>query len=82
LTLAKQFDVSINEDEVYGNMDFNYPRPRTIDSFDEDGRVLLCSEFCKTRAAGLRIARVAPGRYGGQVLHMKNQGSGTTPHQP
>jgi DNA-binding transcriptional MocR family regulator len=58
------------------------PRPRTIKSFDEDGRVLLCSSFSKTLAPGLRIGWVAPGRYLERVLHMKYISTGSTAPQP
>ena len=82
LTLAQRFDVAIIEDDVYGDLAFSYPRPRTIKSFDEDGRVLLCSSFSKTLAPGLRIGWVAPGRYLERVLHMKYIGTGCTATQP
>jgi len=82
LTLAQRFDVAIIEDDVYGDLAFTYPRPRTIKSFDEDGRVLLCSSFSKTLAPGLRIGWVAPGRYLERVLHMKYIGTGSTATQP
>jgi DNA-binding transcriptional MocR family regulator len=82
LTLAQRFDVAIIEDDVYGDLAFNYPRPRTIKSFDEDGRVLLCSSFSKTLAPGLRIGWVAPGRYLERVLHMKYISTGCTATQP
>jgi DNA-binding transcriptional MocR family regulator len=67
---------------VYGDLAYTYPRPRTIKSFDEDGRVLLCSSFSKTLAPGLRVGWVAPGRYLEQVLHMKYIGTGSTAPQP
>ena len=82
LTLAQRFDVAIIEDDVYGDLAFSYPRPRTIKSFDEDGRVLLCSSFSKSLAPGLRIGWVAPGRYLERVLHMKYIGTGSTSTQP
>jgi len=41
--LAQRFDVAIIEDDVYGDLSYAFPRPPTIKSFDEDGRVLLCS---------------------------------------
>lgn len=81
LTLAQRFDVAIIEDDVYGDLAYNYPRPRTIKSFDVDGRVLLCSSFSKTLAPGLRIGWVAPGRYLERVLHMKYIGTGCTATQ-
>lgn len=82
LTLAQRYDVAIIEDDVYGDLAFSYPRPRTIKSFDEDGRVLLCSSFSKTLAPGLRIGWVAPGRYLERVLHMKYISTGSTAPQP
>ncbi|WP_122314781.1 PLP-dependent aminotransferase family protein [Pseudomonas cichorii] len=82
LTLAQRFDVAIIEDDVYGDLAFNYPRPRSIKSFDEDGRVLLCSSFSKTLAPGLRVGWVAPGRYLERVLHMKYISTGSTAPQP
>lgn len=82
LTLAQRFDVAIIEDDVYGELAYSYPRPRTIKSFDEDGRVLLCSSFSKTLAPGLRIGWVAPGRYLERLLHMKYISTGATATQP
>lgn len=82
LTLAQRYDVAIIEDDVYGDLAYEYPRPRTIKSFDTDGRVLLCSSFSKTLAPGLRVGWVAPGRYREQVAHMKYIGSGCTATQP
>ena len=82
LTLAQRHDAAIIEDDVYGDIAYHYPRPRTIKSFDEDGRVLLCSSFSKTLAPGLRVGWIAPGRYLEQVLHMKFIGSGATATQP
>ncbi len=82
LTLAQRYDVAIIEDDVYGDLAYTYPRPRTIKSFDEDGRVLLCSSFSKTLAPGLRIGWVAPGRYLERVLHMKYISTGCTATQP
>lgn len=82
LQLAQRFDVAIIEDDVYGDLAYRYPRPRTIKSYDEDGRVLLCSSFSKTLAPGLRIGWLAPGRYLEQALHMKYIGTGATATQP
>ncbi len=71
LRLARSFDLPIIEDDIYGDLAYQYPRPRTLKSFDEDGRVLLCSSVSKTLAPGLRVGWVAPGRYGDLLLHMK-----------
>ncbi|GBU14441.1 transcriptional regulator/aminotransferase [Enterobacterales bacterium] len=82
LRLAQRYDIAIIEDDVYGELSYQYPRPATITSFDEDGRVLLCSSFSKTLAPGLRIGWIAPGRYHNRALHMKFISTGATATLP
>ena len=82
VALAQRFDVAIIEDDVYADLAYSYPRPRSIKSFDEDGRVLFCSSFSKTLAPGLRVGWIAPGRYLEQVVHMKYLGTGSTAQLP
>lgn len=71
LCLAERYDIALIEDDVYGDMAWEYPRPPTIKSLDIDGRVLLCSSFSKTLTPGLRTGWIAPGRYYDRVLHRK-----------
>ncbi|HBI11095.1 PLP-dependent aminotransferase family protein [Franconibacter pulveris] len=71
LNLAARFDIALIEDDIYGETAWQYPRPATIKSMDEEGRVLLCSSFSKTVAPGLRVGWIAPGRYYDRVLHRK-----------
>lgn len=82
LRLAQNYDIAIIEDDVYGDLAYQYPRPTTITSFDEDGRVLLCSSFSKTLAPGLRVGWLAPGRYHNRALHMKFISTGATASLP
>lgn len=82
LRLAQAYDIAIIEDDVYGDLAYQYPRPATITSFDDDGRVLLCSSFSKTLAPGLRIGWIAPGRYRDRAIHMKYISTGTSATQP
>ncbi|KAG4079426.1 hypothetical protein HA402_000632 [Bradysia odoriphaga] len=82
LTLAQRYDVAIIEDDVYGALAYQYPRLPTIASFDEDGRVLLCSSFSKTVAPGLRVGWISPGRYLEKALHMKYISAGRVPTLP
>jgi len=77
LSLVQQHDIVIFEDDIYGDLATEYPRPRTIHSLDIDGRVMLCSSFSKTIAPGLRIGWIAPGRYYDRLLQMKYAVSGT-----
>lgn len=78
LALAQRHDIVIFEDDIYGELVADYPRPRTIKSFDIDGRVLLCSSFTKSVAPGLRVGWIIPGRYRDRVLHMKYAAIGST----
>lgn len=71
LRLAQQYDIPIIEDDIYGDLYYQSPRPKAIKSFDEEGRVLLCSSFSKTIAYGLRLGWVSPGQCTDRVLHKK-----------
>ena len=82
LELATRFDFAIIEDDIFGDLVYQKPRPRTIKSFDTEGRVLLCSSFSKTVAPGLRMGWIAAGSYGKLVTHLKfvsSLGSTTLP---
>ncbi|MDX7050934.1 PLP-dependent aminotransferase family protein [Enterobacter kobei] len=76
LALAQRHDIVIVEDDIYGELAAEYPRPRTIHSMDIDGRVILCSSFTKTVAPGLRVGWIVPGRYYDRVMHMKYAAGG------
>lgn len=80
--LAQSYDISIIEDDVYGDISYQSPRPKTIKSFDEDGRVLLCSSFSKSIAPGVRVGWIAPGRYRDKVTHVKYVSSSMCPTLP
>lgn len=82
IRLAQRFDVAIIEDDVYGDLAYDLPRPRTVKSFDDEGRVLLCSSVSKTLAPGMRVGWIAPGRYQDQATHMKYVTGGTTAMLP
>lgn len=78
LNLAQRFDIAVIEDDVYGELAYEYPRPVTIKSMDMDGRVLLCSSFSKTVAPGMRVGWIVPGRYYDRAVHMKYIGTGSS----
>jgi len=71
LALAEKYDIAIIEDDIYGDLLYKNPRPRSIKSFDTEGRVLMCSSFSKTVSPGLRVGWVAAGQYGTIVTHLK-----------
>ncbi|HPY40950.1 MAG TPA: PLP-dependent aminotransferase family protein, partial [Thiolinea sp.] len=78
LRLAQNYDLPILEDDIYGELAYRQPRPKTIYSLDTEGRVILCSSFSKTLAVGMRVGWVLPGRYRERVLHMKYTGTAST----
>lgn len=80
--LAQSYDICIIEDDIYGDISYQSPRPKSIKSFDEDGRVLLCSSFSKTVAPGIRVGWIAPGRYRDKVTHIKYVSSSMCPTLP
>lgn len=61
LELAEQFDFSIVEDDIYGDIPTQGNRLRPIKSWDENGRVLYCSSATKTVSPGLRVGWLVPG---------------------
>ncbi len=82
LKLAAKYDVAIIEDDIYGELIYKSPRPRSIKSFDTEGRVLLCSSFSKSIAPGFRVGWVAAGRYGKVIEHLKFINSYSSPTLP
>lgn len=82
LVLLRRYDIPLIEDDIYGDLSYETPRPRAIKSFDTEGRVILCSSFSKSLAPGLRIGWVAPGRYQHDVMHMKYVSSMSTSTLP
>ncbi len=63
--------IPLIEDDVFGDLSFQWPRPPAVKAFDRDGNILLCSSFSKTLGAGLRLGYVAAGRYAERVEHGK-----------
>ena len=79
LEILNRYDIPLIEDDIYGDLSYILPRPRTVKSFDTEGRVILCSSFSKSVAPGLRIGWVAPGRYREHVMMVKYLSSLSTP---
>jgi len=65
--LAARRNIAVIEDEVYGDLAFGSPRPRTVKSYDRKELVLLCSSFSKTLPPGYRIGWIMPGRFRAEV---------------
>ncbi|MEJ1381707.1 MAG: PLP-dependent aminotransferase family protein [Candidatus Sedimenticola sp. (ex Thyasira tokunagai)] len=82
LALLRRYDIPLIEDDIYGDLSYETPRPKAIKSFDSEGRVILCSSFSKSLAPGLRVGWVAPGRYQQDVIQMKYVSSMSTSTLP
>jgi DNA-binding transcriptional MocR family regulator len=74
--------IPLIEDDIYGNLAFESPRPKAAKAFDRAGLVLLCDSFTKTLAPGYRVGWVAPGRFQAQVEYMKFISTNATPTLP
>lgn len=77
--MAVRHDVSVIEDDIYGDLAFDAHRPLAAKAFDSTGHVMFCSSFSKTLAPGFRVGWVAPGRYYDRVLRHKGSLTLSTP---
>lgn len=64
-------DLPLIEDDINGALYHTGGRPRVAQSYDKDGRVLLCGSFSKTLAPGYRVGWVIPGRFYPKVKALK-----------
>lgn len=69
--ILARHNVPLIEDDVYGSLSLESPRPATVKSFDTKDNVILCSSFSKTVSPALRIGWIVPGRHGEEVLQHK-----------
>jgi DNA-binding transcriptional MocR family regulator len=80
--LTARAGVAVIEDDVYGDLAFDGPRPRTAKSFDRKGLVLLCSSFSKILSPGYRLGWVAAGRFRAEVERSKFLANVANPSLP
>lgn len=69
--LAARYGVPIIEDDLYGELFHEPPRPRALKAFDKNGDVLYCSSFSKTLAPGYRVGWAIPGKHFETVTQAK-----------
>ena len=63
--------VALIEDDLYGDLAFEGPRPRAAKSYDRSGLVLYCSSYSKTLPPGFRVGWIAAGRFQEEVNRLK-----------
>ncbi|NVK43739.1 MAG: PLP-dependent aminotransferase family protein [Oceanospirillaceae bacterium] len=71
LRLAAAYDISVIEDDVFGELGHQGNRPLPLKAFDQDGRVMLCSSLSKTLDSDIRVGWMMPGRHFDQVNYLK-----------
>ncbi|HWF09560.1 MAG TPA: PLP-dependent aminotransferase family protein [Bryobacteraceae bacterium] len=69
--LISRHGISLIEDDIYADLAFEGPRPRTAKSFDKAGSVLLCSSFSKILSPGYRVGWVAGGRFRAEIERLQ-----------
>jgi DNA-binding transcriptional MocR family regulator len=80
--MAEGSGIPLIEDDIYGDLPFDGPRPLPLKAFERDGGVMLCSSFTKTLAAGLRVGWIAPGKEIAKIEILKFINTLTTPEVP
>lgn len=70
IELANQYDITIIEDDIYGDLCFG-ERPLPLKAFDTEQRVILCSSFSKSLSRDLRIGWIAGGRWQRDITRLK-----------
>jgi len=80
--LAASRDIPIIEDDIFGDLPHQGPRPRALKAFDRDGGVIVCSSFSKSISPGYRVGYIAAGKWQQRVLALKRTQSGGNPLLP
>lgn len=82
LSLAEHHGVPVLEDDIYGELSFEGPRPRAVKAFDRTGSVVYINSFSKTISPGFRIGWMVPGRFRDEAMWLKNMMSIAAPTIP
>jgi DNA-binding transcriptional MocR family regulator len=69
--LAERYEVPIIEDDIYGELPHSGERTPPVKVFDRSERVLLCTSFSKTLAAGFRVGAILNARFHDQLVQLK-----------
>jgi DNA-binding transcriptional MocR family regulator len=69
--MITKYKIPLIEDDIYGDLNFEGPRPKAIKAFDTEGWVLYCASVSKVLSPGFRIGWCAPGRYQLKVEQLK-----------
>jgi DNA-binding transcriptional MocR family regulator len=82
VALMAERGIPVIENDTYGDLHFGPQRPRVLQSYSQDGNVILCSSFTKTIAPGYRVGWMSAGRYRRKAETMKLHMSLACPSLP
>lgn len=77
--LANAAQVTIIEDDIYGDLGFGDVRPLPLKAFDTSGTVVLCGSFAKTISPALRVGYACSKKHAKAItLHKAARTSGVS----
>ncbi len=82
VSLLAAHNIPLIEDDVYGALSHQRPRPRAAKAYDKHHNVIYCSSFSKTVAPGLRLGWIIPARFFDSVRYNKFLDNISTAIQP
>ncbi|MFP3594258.1 PLP-dependent aminotransferase family protein [Chryseobacterium sp. SIMBA_038] len=71
LSIAENHQITIIENDIYGDLYFDGTRPSNIRNFDKTGLVMTFSSFSKTLAPGIRLGWLNSGRFFAETERLK-----------
>lgn len=72
LTLIDKYhEVTLIEDDIYGELSFSDKRPRALKSFDNKDKVIYCSSVSKTLSPGMRVGWVLSEKHHATLCYQK-----------
>lgn len=71
LKTCEDFNVTLIENDIYGELGFAPLRAKALKSLDKKGRVIYCSSSSKTVSPGLRVGWMLAGRWYEKINYLK-----------
>ena len=69
--MLEKYDVTLIEDDVYGDLRFDGTRATPAAFLQSDARIITCGSFSKTAAPGYRIGWVLSDLYSAEITRLK-----------
>ncbi|MFD1381838.1 PLP-dependent aminotransferase family protein [Rhodanobacter aciditrophus] len=79
LTLAANYDITIIEDDVYGELCYQSPRLPSLKALDRQDKVIYCGSFSKSIAPGFRVGWIIGGKQQAAIAQQAYVQSFATP---